>query len=140
MDPKELFARMKQFAQEQEAKAASHLNRIDDQFKLNPGYTQGMLEDMASASGGVKSLLGNAEKQAAVNEFQQLKKAIQDRGYGRQLTDQELINSYPKDTLSDAEKLIRRRNVDIDVIDLIQDAEKKKKHPGSEDITKIIGE
>jgi hypothetical protein len=139
MDPKELFARMKQFAQEQEAQAAPHLNRIDNQFKLQPGYTQGMLEDMASASGGVKSL-NNPEMQAAVNEFQQLKKAIQDRGYGRQLTEEELINSYPKDTLSDAEKLIRRRNVDIDVIDLIQDAEKKKKHPGSEDITKIIGE
>lgn len=138
MDPKELFARMKQFAQEQEAKAAPHLNRIDNQFKLEPGYTQNTLEDMASMSGGVNSLLGNAEKQAMVNEFQQLKKAIQERGYGRQLTEEELINSYPKDTLSNAEKLRRRRNVDIDVIDLIQDAEKKKRHPGSEDLTKVI--
>lgn len=139
MDPKELFARMKQFAQEQEAKAAPHLNRIDNQFKLQPGYTQGMLEDMASTSGGIKRL-GNPEMQAAVNEFQQLKKAIQDRGYGRQLTEEELINSYPKDTLSDAEKLSRRRNIDIDLIDRAQEAEKKIKRLGSEDVTKIIGD
>jgi len=139
MDPKELFAKMKQFAQEQEAKAAPHLNRIDNQFKLQPGYTQSMLEDMASASGGIKSL-NVPEMQAAVNEFQQLKKAIQDRGYGRQLTEEELINSYPKDILSDAEKLRRRRNIDIDLIDRAQEAEKKLKRPGSEDVTKIIGD
>lgn len=143
MDPRELIARMKQFAQEQEDQAMPHLKRIDDQFKLQPGYTQGMVEDMASSSGGIQSLIGKARvQQAAVKEFQALKKAIQERGKPQLISEEQLINSYPKDTMTDAEKLLRRekidRNLAIDMIEKAQEAEKKIKHPGSQDITKII--
>ncbi len=117
MDPKELFARMKQFAQEQEAQVGKTFDKVDNQFKLSPGYTQNAVEGLASTSGGIRPVRGISEvigrvrsNNAAVTEFEQLKKAIQERGYGRQLTDEELLASYPKDpsvqAMEDAKRIV----------------------------------
>ena len=142
MSPKEIFERMKQFSQDQESQFNQHLNGIDKQFKLEPGYTQNMVEGMASSSGGISTALPKIERQAAVNQFQELKRIINERGRSPLISEEELVKSYPKDTLSVAEKADRIKRIDnamaIEEIKRLQEAERSIKHPGSQDITKII--
>ena len=63
---------------------------------LSPeGMTLGM------GLGGIGSKLGKdavkaVENQKAVYDFNKLKKSIQERGYGKQMTDEELFKSYNK--------------------------------------------
>ena len=51
MDPKELFARMKQFAEKNDSAMDKHFKDIDKRFGMSPGESQQMTEGLVSGIG-----------------------------------------------------------------------------------------
>lgn len=88
-------------------KGSSYLNTPEEAARLdksleNAGKFYNPTDDASKAALNRFKTKQTSDPVGTMREFAELKKAIQEQGYGRQLTDAELLKSYPKDPSEEA--------------------------------------